>query len=122
MDRRVRLEIILNFIKWLACYLLVTVFSKASLTISKTPYLPHFLFWRLSVFIEAKNSYISYHNSFYFLAVYAVVFVVSSTKLGCVFGDLYFFVMWVETVSFLTKKYLISTVQYFVQFLKFSLF
>ena len=59
--------------------------SKESLTSAKTSSLPHFLFWRLSVSIEAIRSSISLPS------ILTYEFVVSSTTLGCVFGDISIF-------------------------------
>ena len=61
MDGHVWLEIILHFIELLTCnsakdfskLSIVKASSKELLTSAKTSYLPHFLFWRLSVSIEA---------------------------------------------------------------------
>ena len=62
---------------------IVMASSKETLTSTKTSSLPHFLFWRLKCFYwEAIiRSYI------FLLSILTFEFIVSSTTLGCVFGN-----------------------------------
>ena len=90
IGRDVRLEIILHFIEWLVCnnakdfskLVIVMASSKKSLTIAKTSSLPHFLFWRLSISIQ-----VIIWRSISLSSILTCEFVVSSTTLGVVFGD-----------------------------------
>ena len=95
MDRHMRLETILHFIELLACnnakdfsklYIAMASY-KESLTCAKTSYLQHFLFWCLSVSIEA----IMRSSAASLSSILTWDFVVSFTTLECVFGGVSLF-------------------------------